>query len=1374
VSARALPGANAQLSGKTTMDHAQLAVSGRTAEETGEIIGAGLVLLLVTLGILKCLRIMRRPTTSKLCVSALLLFLMGWFLPGFGKLLARPLELPEILVSLVNGVVAGVILLAALILAIVGLCTYDRKRFVQGRAQATWALILSSIGLLVMVGAGLIGAFKTISIQREQVDGTTRESGKPIEKPEFNFGVNPSSLWVSMKPEAINKAACLAMRRLRPETFFVVIGEHGNGLLELDLITEVSKSNLASAVQVLQQTEEESTIHGMRFGHVTTRARLNALGKVFHYEHWVATEHGFAWQIVFWGDLANKDFIAAESRKVMETFRVLDPTRDGTGQAAFADVSRPELGYSTKLEDMGWSALGDGEGRNALIDFGAQRSNEALVVVPVRFGAEEPPDMQALTRALLNTLGLEDPAKGDYERKAWQPGYSGEGAELTTDHEEDGDRFHYVLRVGRHKRIAHLIAGWAEEKHGDMELVRRSLDAITLQEPVGTASELTAERKDAFGKLLNEVALCLFERKEFEQAAALFRRAFEETSANLVILQNAGNALEEAGKYAEGRNLLAPHVQKFAKRFDLGLCYARLQALGGDPDAGNATFCDLIERGLTDEDDFLGWLELLTEGEHYPQALHAAEAWVAKHPTANARRGQAKTLFAAGRKAESVALLEKLLEEKPNDVRSAQDLGTYYNDAGEHSKAEAIAKRLLSEGKDEIHALMILGWSQMGRKWYRDAKATFERASKQEPEDEEVLDAIRHASAMLGQGDNSSIREPIQAVAIPQAVAAELSGQGVPQDFGKGHDSAWLLRVTGWDYQKGKRLRRTTYRRVKVLSAEGARDLSSVEITFDPLDERIFMNRLEVKDADGKVVSKGSPDDAYVRDLDDDMASHDKVLHMQVSGVQPGHVVEWEATIEDLADSRVFPFKRILFANPLPVAVEAVFVTGDVSTLKAELAQGDALKALRADRMAAWIAPARPPTPDEPFAVWPERRCPMLWIGGDEGTWEKVGAEYLKQIEDRLKPDKPVEELAAKLTAGVGTESEKVTAIARHVQREYGYRAIEFGVRARRPNAAVETMRLRHGDCKDHALLLQQLLRATGVESHLALVSTGWRLQLALPSLDQFDHMVVHVPHLAEGWLIDATDKSLDVGRYRAGGLLHAHALILDPAKPRVIEPQGRAPLGTCDVASRRTVTPSGMDWRVEETLTAEGYYAASLRAAFTGLDSHEQSQKVQRILGAQGAAQVQEFRFEHLDEPARPAILQMTYAVRSAIPGGGLAAPLPALWERDYLEISFVKERLTVFEWLYPMRFTSHVTVNLPAQVTEESAGALRQQGQSDFCAWKLEPIHPSGGAGQLELRFEFHAKPGEHPAARYADFHDGWEAARRAWDRPLSWAQE
>jgi len=301
-------------------------------------------------------------------------------------------------------------------------------------------------------------------------------------------------------------------------------------------------------------------------------------------------------------------------------------------------------------------------------------------------------------------------------------------------------------------------------------------------------------------------------------------------------------------------------------------------------------------------------------------------------------------------------------------------------------------------------------------------------------------------------------------------------------------------------------------------------------------------------------------------------------------------------------------------------------------------------------------------------------------------------------------------------------------------------------------------------------LLLFQLLRAAGVDSSLALVNTQRRIQQGLPSLDQFNHMVVYVPSLGNGWLVDATDKYLAAGQFPCDGLWESAAFVLDPAKPRLIPPQTPPAKDCADVESRRTISPEGNNWRVDETLTMTGYFASAMRMTFSGLPPAEQTRRAQAILAGEGAAEVKAFRFENIDDLPQPARISVSYLVRNAIKtsGGKATGSLPALWERDYLSQTFVPNRATPFLFRYPFHLSSDVSVKIPATAR---LGALSKRDTGMFADWELTPGAPSNSGSTVH--FDFRAHPGEHPADQYASFYETWDSARRAWDAEIEWAQ-
>lgn len=1328
------------------------------AFQAGYVVGSLVGVGLAAAATVKCVQVLRRPTTCKPGLVALALVCLSWLVCGLVGAASALLELPPPVLALVGGTFAAPFLLGTMVAAIVALATYDRRRHTQGRAQAVWAMVL----------AGLLGVVLGVVTAAGVDSGLVRPSAPlALEKPELNFGLTIAPPWVSMRGDAMNEDACLSLRRSNPRVNCIVIAEIVGDTRTQEGLVETSMANLASSAEVLERHDERVALHGSTFDRITTRVRMYDKGTRVAFDHWLLAQHGFAWQVVFFGEDSDRSEITAEAGRLMDTFRILEPERDALGQGSLVDVTRPELGYSTQLAGSGWNPWPDLDESVPLADFGAKRVKEALLVVPLRFDGE-PPEIEALTAGLLSCLDIDYPDGSIGRPRPWEPFAGGVGLEFEHERTLNGHDYHYVLRVARGLDSAHLVAGWARAD-GELERVRAALDRIRLAPASGAAPRLDSARRKALGNALNDTALALL-RTDRAAAEAWFRRAYA-AKGDPVILDNLVQTQEALGLFEEARALLEGELGKFPLTFDLRLRHAHVLVECGRVEEGTQVVLELIERGFEDEEDFRGWIELLTEGEHHAQALRATEAWLARRESRDIRRLQADLCSLEGDPARAAALLEPLVARHPDDADLLGDLGTYLVDLGRHAEAAAIAERLLERDPDEPEALLLLGWSQMGRELYREAKTTLERAARASPDDQRVLDSLRAASAALGQGTNSDVKTPIEPVAVPPEIARELAELDLRPRIREGDASAFELNMTGYRFVRGEPLRRTETCRARILTADGAAGLSSLAFPFEPLAERVYVNRIEVLDEEGRVVERGSIADAYVLDLsEDEVASHRSMLHQPVPGLRPGRTLVWEVTFEDRAPAEEFGFERHLFAAAVPTAAQVVFVSGDVASVRTRVTQGNGVKAVAGEGMSGWVAEPVLAL-SEPLSVWPERRCPMVWLCGDDMTWEQVSAEYLERIQDRLEVDPSIAALAEELAGGAADERAKIAALAGYVQREIAYQGIEFGVRAQRPNAPVETLRLRYGDCKDQALLLHQLLGAAGIESRLALVSTTWSIHPELPALEQFDHMVVLVPGLGPGRLLDVTDKHLDLVRFPADGLWESHALVLDREHPRLLAPTPRPPEGY-RATSRRVVTPDGADWSVEETLTLHGYYAAWARRYLGGLAAAERISQLQHLLAERGAARLADFRLEGHDDPAQPAVLVQRYRVANAISSDGArrSAALPALWERYFLDQPFSPERRSPFEWSFPVHFESDVTVRLPTPPSEEALGALREELQSEFCAWTLAPV-TTGGAGELTLHFEFDGKPGSYGAERYPRFHEDWGAALRAWEQPLGW---
>ena len=105
-------------------------------------------------------------------------------------------------------------------------------------------------------------------------------------------------------------------------------------------------------------------------------------------------------------------------------------------------------------------------------------------------------------------------------------------------------------------------------------------------------------------------------------------------------------------------------------------------------------------------------------------------------------------------------------------------------------------------------------------------------------------------------------------------------------------------------------------------------------------------------------------------------------------------------------------------------------------------------------------------------------------------TWADVGAWHSELTRGRQQATPEMRRKVAELTAASTNQLSKMNALARFVQNDIRYVAIELGIGGYQPHAAADVFQHRYGDCKDMATLLASLLREVGIESYYVIINT--------------------------------------------------------------------------------------------------------------------------------------------------------------------------------------------------------------------------------------------------------------------------------------------
>ncbi len=428
-----------------------------------------------------------------------------------------------------------------------------------------------------------------------------------------------------------------------------------------------------------------------------------------------------------------------------------------------------------------------------------------------------------------------------------------------------------------------------------------------------------------------------------------------------------------------------------------------------------------------------------------------------------------------------------------------------------------------------------------------------------------------------------------------------------------------------------------------------------------------------------------------------------------------------------------------------------LYISGDVSGLTV---QGSVSPQKSADGLT-WIVNAPPKLTDEPLQIDRQKAYPTVTIAGADATWLELAERYTERFADRLNISPGVRDLAETITtdAKAVTLAEKVVTVAGFVQQELVYQGLEFGVRGQVMPPVQQTLQRRYGDCKDHSLLLYQLLRAVDVPASLCLVQSSGPVVSEIPSMEQFDHMIVFVEDGEDGWFIDATSKGYSP-EFRVPPSLAKHdALILDGASSRLVQIPDY-PAGVSQIFADRLVQlDADGQALVTEVVQIKGYSAAVYRSLIRDIDLSHRNDFIRDYLAPEKSdTKPLTGSVQNLDDASKPLVLKGTYRVRELLHPtyGLLVGRLPQFLESGMVEYEEIDERQTPFRLRYPTDVIARVRLELPPGYTVDGSPADVSQAS------------PFGGLasrvtvtdGQFEILSRLTRLTGEYSASQWADY--------------------
>jgi transglutaminase-like putative cysteine protease/predicted Zn-dependent protease len=304
------------------------------------------------------------------------------------------------------------------------------------------------------------------------------------------------------------------------------------------------------------------------------------------------------------------------------------------------------------------------------------------------------------------------------------------------------------------------------------------------------------------------------------------------------------------------------------------------------------------------------------------------------------------------------------------------------------------------------------------------------------------------------------------------------------------------------------------------VGSESALDVHRVStIRYSPSTEELRVIHARAWKPNGLVLDAQELGDREYADTPGSMYYDMRLHQLRFAGLEKGDVVELEYSLAPKRRSAPYSGyfgELVLFAGRGPEqlkryvliapAAQKIFVHAE-KIAPANVSERDG------SQVFLWESRSVAALPREPRSPGITEISPYVHVS-TMGDWKQLGSWYADLVRPQFALDQELQDELARLTTGLHTDKEKISAIQEFVLRSTHYVALEFGIYSYKPYPVAQIYARRFGDCKDKASLMIALLRAAGIEAEIALVRTRSLGDVAAEpaSIAVFNHAIVYVP----------------------------------------------------------------------------------------------------------------------------------------------------------------------------------------------------------------------------------------------------------------------
>jgi hypothetical protein len=537
---------------------------------------------------------------------------------------------------------------------------------------------------------------------------------------------------------------------------------------------------------------------------------------------------------------------------------------------------------------------------------------------------------------------------------------------------------------------------------------------------------------------------------------------------------------------------------------------------------------------------------------------------------------------------------------------------------------------------------------------------------------------------------------------------------------------------------------RTIYREadriLRPRNAEG-RDYGVVQVGFDK-DTRLTSFKAWCIPAEGKDYEVKEKDALEINLSRDSLYDEDRLKLLKIPAAVPGNVVGYEyeqrrrpTVLQDIWDFQDrAPVVRSRYTLQLPPGWEFGSFWRNHPEQKPQQAGENA-----------WTWEVQNLEPIEVEPSMPHWRALTGQLGisfyspqgagvNSQRSWRDIGLWYAQLAANRREDSPEIRQKVTDLTSQAKDSMDKMQALARFVQQDVRYVAIEIGIGGFQPHPAADIFTNRYGDCKDKVTLLSTMLKDIGIDSYYVVINASrGAVWPEFPTVNSFNHVILAIKlppdappsrlwaiaeHPGTGPLLyfDPTDEMTHFGDIPAD-LQGSYGLLVTGAGGELVK------LPLLPPSLNRLLRQARLSLTSDGTLAGDvtelrwGWPAALWRARLLGASESDRKKIIENFLGDfLNGFVMQSWSVENLDNRDQNLVINYRFSVRNyAKVAGSLILLKPrVLGEQSRSIFETGKERKNPVEFSGATSQSDLVEITLPPgyQVEEIPPAAKLDMG--------------------------------------------------------------